>query len=476
MVDALFGIQRAHGATHERVMSSRRLLRQDWYGTPRLFTSQYPIESVFTKQPRWLGGNPAVHMEHPRAMNRLAAAVAPCVTEGVAHHRVAPPSPSGESLCVEFVQTAEDLARLEADWTDLFKRAACRNPFLSHQWMATWWKHWGAGHCLITITIRDHAGRLVALAPFYSHQEGTGRLRSRSVRFLGSQHVGSDYLTILCESERWVDDCVARVASSLKELRAEWDFMELRDVDEESAALCALRAQLKTAGMSETVTTASTCPYTPLPASGDKFLAGLRSNLRYNFRRRRRTLEREGPLEFNVIEDPGTIAREFQHLVRLHSKRFTDKQEISSFLRPEVQRFHADAVQRMAEGGFARLYVLTLRGTCIAALYGFSAGHKFSFYQSGMDPTWSRLSVGLVMMGSSIQEAIRTGHREFDFLRGAEAYKFQWTSQTRRTLTVRLFDGRWRAQAVRLGLEGRELVANLVRVHRRSPLNGGEVQ
>lgn len=55
------------------------------------------------------------------------------------------------------------------------------------------------------------------------------------------------------------------------------------------------------------------------------------------------------------------------------------------------------------------------RGKVIAALSGFSASKRFAFYECGMGPAWSRLSVGLVMMGCGIEEAIRTGHEEFDF-------------------------------------------------------------
>ena len=68
------------------------------------------------------------------------------------------------------------------------------------------------------------------------------------------------------------------------------------------------------------------------------------------------------------------------------------------------------------------MYVIQACGAAVAALYGFSIGKKFLFYQSGMDPAWSRLSVGLGMMGWTIAEAIRNGHKEFDFVRGDEPY------------------------------------------------------
>ena len=108
-----------------------------------------------------------------------------------------------------------------------------------------------------------------------------------------------------------------------------------------------------------------------------------------------------------------------------------------------------EALQQLEAGGMAHVFVLESKGKAIAALYGFSVGKTFTFYQCGMDPAWSRLSVGLVMMGCALEEAIRTGHDEFDFLRGDEAYKFQWTKKARRGITVRFFDRRIRSQWAR---------------------------
>jgi CelD/BcsL family acetyltransferase involved in cellulose biosynthesis len=80
-----------------------------------------------------------------------------------------------------------------------------------------------------------------------------------------------------------------------------------------------------------------------------------------------------------------------------------------------------------------------------------------------MDPAWSQKSVGLVLMGCAIEEAIRTGHDEYDFLRGDEDYKFMWTTSTRQDTTVCLFDGRVGSQLARPHVWVREHVRQLIR-------------
>jgi CelD/BcsL family acetyltransferase involved in cellulose biosynthesis len=93
----------------------------------------------------------------------------------------------------------------------------------------------------------------------------------------------------------------------------------------------------------------------------------------------------------------------------------------------------------MGPAGGPRLHLLEVQGRPVAALYGFSLGRRFLYFQSGMDPHWAHHSVGLIMMGCVIEQSIKDGHREFDFLRGDEAYKYQWATGSRTTQTVRLF-------------------------------------
>jgi CelD/BcsL family acetyltransferase involved in cellulose biosynthesis len=97
-----------------------------------------------------------------------------------------------------WIATAAEFAQLGAEWDDLFQRANPENIFLSFGWMSTWWKHFGKGQ-LAVIAVRDAAGRLVAVAPFYIARSSAG-LGARRLGFLADEHVGSDYLNVLADA------------------------------------------------------------------------------------------------------------------------------------------------------------------------------------------------------------------------------------------------------------------------------------
>ena len=106
----------------------------------------------------------------------------------------------------------------------------------------------------------------------------------------------------------------------------------------------------------------------------------------------------------------------------------------------------------LAAHGFARLFLLKAGGAAVAALYGFSVGQTFQFYQCGMHPGWVRYGLGQVLIGNAIEQTIAAGHATFDFLRGDESYKTQWADRSHENTTLRFFDRRPASVAARWSL------------------------
>lgn len=358
---------------------------------------------------------------------------------------------------VEYVWTMATLVQVAEEWRELFKWCGCRNAFLSYEWMSTWWRHWGASHRLMVLLVRDQEGKLVALAPFYLRGSRLWSFGPRALCFIGTQWVGSDHLDLIV-APGYEDSAVKAIVAAVQDRHDDWDYIELADGAEASPVFASLCRAFVDAGMTQRLLRKEPCPYTPLPATFEEFLAGLGSNQRYNFRRRRRALEREAGIVFRAIQGGPELYGRFAALVRLHRLRFESQQRNTFFPFASVQSFHADALRQLEPAGMARVLVLESNGKAIAALYGLSVGKRFAFYQSGMDPAWSRLSVGLVMMGCALEEAIRSNHDEFDFLRSDETYKFQWTKHVRWGRTLCFFKPRMRSRWASLHILARETI------------------
>ena len=349
----------------------------------------------------------------------------------------------------EWIAAATDFARLGPEWSDLFQRANPENIFLSFGWMSTWWKHFGKGQ-LVVIAVRDSAERLVAIAPFYISRSFAG-LGARRVGFLADERVGSDYLGILADA-RCGTAAVEEIARILFAHRRLWDYIELRDTAD-SPLMAALSAAVVRRGTRVFEAARRVCRYILLPATFDSYMAGIGKSLRTNYRRRWRALQREHQAECLAVSGAAELHRQFPTLIALHRMRFNQRHAESAFLAPGVPEFHAEAMRVLAAKGFVRLFLLKAGGEAVAALYGFSVGRTFQFYQCGMQPGWVRYGLGQVPIGNAIEQTLAAGHATFDFLRGDESYKTGWADRSRQNVTLRFFDQRAASVAAQWGLQ-----------------------
>ena len=90
------------------------------------------------------------------------------------------------------------------------------------------------------------------------------------------------------------------------------------------------------------------------------------------------------------------------------------------------QPFRRDALPRFDRAGCLRLYLLRFDGAAAAGFYGFSHRGRGYSYLTGFDPAFAFESPGTLVLAHAIEAAIAEGAGEFHFLRGREAYKYEW--------------------------------------------------
>lgn len=130
------------------------------------------------------------------------------------------------------------------------------------------------------------------------------------------------------------------------------------------------------------------------------------------------------------------IAADLGILFRLHDARWAERPDSSSFSDPAIRAFHLEFARAALERGWLRLSVMEVDGVPIAALYGWLIGGRWSYYQAGFDPAWSRHSPGFLLLAETIREAIDDGASEYDMLLGDEAFKRRFATSSRRVRTV----------------------------------------
>lgn len=159
-----------------------------------------------------------------------------------------------------------------------------------------------------------------------------------------------------------------------------------------------------------------------LPGGWSEYLNMLDAKQRHEVRRKFRRLYEESEVDFVALKDPIEIAEQLDTFLKLFRESRSDK---AAFMNPQMELFFRSTIRAMSEEGILRLFLLKLDGSTVAAALCFDYQDTVYLYNSGYDPRYSSLSVGLLCKILSIRHSIKLGRKKYDFLKGAEAYKFQ---------------------------------------------------
>jgi CelD/BcsL family acetyltransferase involved in cellulose biosynthesis len=316
------------------------------------------------------------------------------------------------------IQLIEDEAALEAlqpEWHLLWRRAKV-TPFQSPEWLVSWWKAFAPGK-LHVIGLRDGED-LIGLAPLY--------LEHRTARLLPLGISVSDYLDTLIEPGR-LRDVAAAMSAVLG--RGGWTSCHWPDLAPDAAA-----AQFPClTAHADAVEPGTVCPELKLPDSVEGLAQIFPARKRRTLRMIANRAARRGQVKMLSHADRSPEAM-LDELFRLHGLRWRSQGEAGVLADPRLRDFHRSAVPRLAEAGVLRLYALQIGDAIAAVYYGFLQDQRAYGYLTGFDPAFEFESPGTLLLEYAIQEAVREGARYFDFLRGSEAYKYEWGAVDRQCM------------------------------------------
>src|SRR5215831_2608395 len=340
-----------------------------------------------------------------------------------------------KNIKIEIEEGFEALMRLRVEWQEMFG-AAGAPPFLSWEWLSTWHKWFGQEKHPYLLCARER-GNLIALLPLCAEKRQSSRfsLRLKRISFMGESYGASDYLDILALPE--FKQKSADVFIDYLALPRSFDLLELEGITVDSCTLQSLtRRFANDSRFRYRIVPQHICPRMSLNVRWEDLLE--RSRRSDYFKRCMRRLNKIASFEFRVISDVNEIPAAHGRLLELHSGRWIDRGGSSAVKTAEQKGFTFDVAAELARAGMTRFEEIWLEGECRASLFGFESGDCYYFFLSGFDQDWSKYSLGFTLLWLSIREAQRRGLKMYDFLRGGENYKFDWSDNLRMIVTAQV--------------------------------------
>jgi CelD/BcsL family acetyltransferase involved in cellulose biosynthesis len=314
------------------------------------------------------------------------------------------------------IEKPGELEKLRPEWVALWQRTAA-GPFQHPDWLLTWWRHLGNGE-LWTVTVRDR-DRLVAVAPFCIYSDDTRRIRQLTLVGNGI----SDSCDILLDPD--APGAGQALAGRLLVRQHYWRSYDFRDLPANSFLVQLVRDRFGAPAIED-----APCVVLPLDHWRASPAGSGPARIVADLRRCRRRAEELGRVRIELAAT-SQLFEAFAGLFSLHSSRWRALGQHGVLDGTGLQDFHREVAERFAERRWLRLYRLFFGDTLAATNYGFCLRSRAYSYIGGFDPALARLSPGKMIIHRFISESVAEGAAEFNFLRGAEEYKFRWGGKCR---------------------------------------------
>jgi CelD/BcsL family acetyltransferase involved in cellulose biosynthesis len=321
-------------------------------------------------------------------------------------------------------ETARGLlvADLDPKLEALLSRQDERLPFLHPAWLRTWLSEFGGDYEPLLLTCTQ--GDVVGVAAL---MRSDGRLS-----FIGDASI-CDFMDILVEPDKApeaYDDLWQQLCAE------EWSELELWGLMATSPTRASVKAFAAANGFEVTEELEAVAPRLALPDTWDGYMASLNKKDRHELRRKIRKLYESGAgITLDVLTTQAEVAGAMDDFLDLHTRSRADK---TDFMTHDMEVFFRRMASAMAAEGLVRLFMLRVNARPAASVLCFDAGSHLYLYNSGYDPEFSSLSVGLVSKALCLQWAIEHGKQGLDFLRGDESYKYDMGAQDQAIYRIRV--------------------------------------
>jgi CelD/BcsL family acetyltransferase involved in cellulose biosynthesis len=280
--------------------------------------------------------------------------------------------------------------------------------FLLPVWLKLWWSEFKPGADLYLGAVRKD-GKVIGIAPLL--------LKDGLASFVGSADV-CDYLDFIIAPGAETD-FFNTVLDDLKHKGV--NRLELHCLRPESTVLTTLSGLARSRGYDVVIHPEDVSVEMDLPSSFDAYLEMLDTKQRHEVKRKLRRLQEAGKIEFRILDDGAEIRTWMDTFLKMFTESRSDK---AAFLTSQKESFFRALAVAMSGVKLLRMGVLTLDTQPAAMILYFDYKNGAYLYNSGYDPQYTSLSVGLLSKVLCIQECINQGKKKYDFLKGNEIYKY----------------------------------------------------
>ena len=346
-------------------------------------------------------------------------------------------SATEQELSVELVSDPDVFIGIANTWKELLERAGIDCPFLTHQWVQTWWESFGRGKKLHILLVKS-GEEPIGIAPLMLTRRRFYGLPVNCLEFIANVHTPRcDFIV-----SRRAEDVYRAIWTALRDQNKLWDMLLLCQVPFDSSTLQEIGRLAGQDGMANGQWISADSPYLLIREGWDDYFKGISSKHRSNVSRRLRRLSETGDVKIERVSSEYELEGALEEGFRIEGAAWKDHVGTSIHFHPDSRRFYTKLAERFGRMGWLQLCFLTVAGRRIAFHYSVCYGNKVYLLKPGYDPQFASFSPVNLLCFLFLKEAFRNGLSEFDFLGVEDEWKLQWSRTVRRHYWLFVFSKR----------------------------------
>ena len=324
---------------------------------------------------------------------------------------------------IETITTSDALAKLAPVWEQLVTRSGATHPFVTHEWMQSWWEAFGSQSEMFILLVLAE-GEPIAIAPLMRRSERLYGSRCQSLSFMANDH------TPRCDFI--VGDRAAEAYEAIGNflMTAQCDVVRLHNVPSTSTTLEELASRASRFGYLVGSGRGAQSPVLPASASWDAYMETLAPKRRWFLRNRLKRLSKLGNVTLETISGGDDLAAALEDGFRLEAAAWKGAAGTAIQCDTNIREFYTILAQRAANRGWLRLQFLKVDDKRIAFAYCLAFANRMFLLKPGFDPEFAAYSPGTLLAYLALQELHTSGFLAYDFLGYGDEWKRQWTDHS----------------------------------------------
>ncbi|MFL0246229.1 GNAT family N-acetyltransferase [Candidatus Clostridium stratigraminis] len=304
--------------------------------------------------------------------------------------------------------------KLEEDWRNLCRKIDNYEIFYSWEWICTFIKSMELSNINPYVLITEDKDNIISILPLCLEIRKIGIKKVKVLRFIVNRTV--DYYNFLIDKDYNKYDVIKSLINELYKL-SDWDLIELQNLNTRHRETLMINEVLKLfKGLKCIKEINVITPYLYY----NEMIIKMNSKQIKDIQRREKKLQRENEVKYclNVKWDREV----WNALIKLHKLRWSQ----SVFIKKEYIEFYESLIPYLEETKQLEFSYATINNEIAAIHFGFKCKEKVYYYIPIYLNKYSSTGIGAIFLYKII-EHYKDNYIIFDFLRGDEIYKFDWT-------------------------------------------------